>query len=90
MSEHYSLSFREHLDTRRRDLEAFSPGLLASFCPNPNISDPLESNETSLLEMALAISSALQYLHAQGIVHRGLTVDNVSVGPGGIVLTDYG
>lgn len=44
---------------------------------------PLDVEEG--VHIALCVASALEYAHAQGIVHRDVRPDNVLVAPGGIV-----
>jgi serine/threonine-protein kinase len=47
--------------------------------------------EERLLDIAIGITDALQYAHAQQVIHRDIKVDNILLGPGGqAVLTDFG
>jgi TolB-like protein/tetratricopeptide (TPR) repeat protein len=49
---------------------------------------PLPSSEVS--QLALALSSALEYAHTRGVVHRDLKPSNLMLTPWGIKLLDFG
>lgn len=44
-----------------------------------------------VIEIAIQLADTLQYVHAQGVVHRDLKPDNIIIGPDGhVTLTDFG
>ncbi|HEX7132731.1 MAG TPA: diguanylate cyclase [Iamia sp.] len=47
-----------------------------------------ELDTVAVLDIAIAVGSALAALHAQGIVHRAVDADHVILGPDGPVLVD--
>jgi len=47
-------------------------------------------NEEEIRELAIAVCGALGSAHAQGVVHRDVTPNNILVGDGPAVLADFG
>jgi eukaryotic-like serine/threonine-protein kinase len=69
--------------------------LVMKFVVGERLSDRLRARGRHLLREALPLlrqsSSALQYLHARGVVHRDVKPENILVGDDGhVTLLDYG
>jgi serine/threonine protein kinase len=63
------------------------------YLEGPTLGERLQCGQlktAEMIEIALQIAEGLQYLHAQGLIHRDLKPTNVILTPLGAKLLDFG
>uniref|UniRef100_UPI00066E5EA7 serine/threonine-protein kinase n=1 Tax=Nocardiopsis sp. SBT366 TaxID=1580529 RepID=UPI00066E5EA7 len=76
------------------DSEAAVPWMATEYVPGPTLKEAVRENgpfpEPSLRVLALGLASALQAIHAAGLMHRDLKPSNVLLSPRGPQVIDFG